>query len=155
VNNFLQTYPTQRIQVIPSVKADHIINSNSRLSFYYSHEGSLAYTGTDGLPSPITALRILHVSSDTYRLNYDQTVTPTFIVHAGLGYLTLYDPDVALPSVLSYDAVGQLGLIGGTTPGFPRLAGLGNSFGGMSLGIGPTNANQYHSCPKQPELREK
>jgi hypothetical protein len=59
--------------------------------------------------------------------------------------MVLYDPDVALPGVLSYDAVGQLGLTGGTTAGFPRLAGLGNSFGGMSLGIGPTNANHYYN----------
>ena len=145
VNNFLQTFPTEHVQVIPTVKLDHSLNSNARLSFYYSHEGSEIYTGTDGLPSPITAERILHVATDTFRLNYDDTVTPHLIIHAGIGFMTLYDPDVALPSVLSYDAVGQLGLVGGTTAGFPRLAGLGNSFGGMSLGIGPTNANHYYN----------
>ncbi|HYP14454.1 MAG TPA: TonB-dependent receptor, partial [Bryobacteraceae bacterium] len=56
-----------------------------------------------------------------------------------------HNPDASPASVLDYDAVGELGLRGGATAGFPRITGLNSSFGGMSLGMGPTNANKYYT----------
>ena len=86
------------------------------------------------------------------RLNYDYTVTPRMIVHAGVGYIMYRNPDVALSSVLAYDAPGQLGLQGGipnnftgttVATGFPRLTALSTGGYGMSLNMGPANANKY------------
>ena len=126
--------------------------AQQRIAFYYSEFRTDQYVTPDGLPSPITALRILYERNRTIRLNYDYTVTPRMLVHAGIGYIMYRNPDVALTSVLAYDAPGQLGLVGGipnnftgTTiaTGFPRLTALTTGGYGMSLNMGPANANKY------------
>jgi hypothetical protein len=70
----------------------------------------------------------------------------------GAGYIMYRNPDMALDSVLNYDAPGQLGLKGGvpnnftgsvTATGFPRLTGLNTNSYGMGLNMGPANANKY------------
>ncbi len=152
VNNWQQTYPTSDFQSVPSIKLDQNIGSQQRLAFYYSEFRTDQYVTPDGLPSPITALRILYERNRTMRLNYDYTVTPRMIVHAGIGYIMYRNPDVALSSVLAYDAPGQLGLVGGipnnftgttVATGFPRLTALSTGGYGMSLNMGPANANKY------------
>ena len=152
VNNWQQTYPTSDLQSVPSIKIDQNINSSQRVAFYYSEFRTDQYVTPDGLPSPITALRILYERNRTIRLNYDWTVTPRLLVHAGVGYILYRNPDVALSSVLAYDAPGQLGLVGGipnnftgttTATGFPRLTALTTGGYGMSLNMGPANANKY------------
>ena len=77
----------------------------------------------------------------------DQTVTPTFLVHLGGGLVHYIHTDSAPESVLAYDAVKELGLVGAsvTPSGFPTITGLSASQGGMSSGIGPTNAGTYHN----------
>jgi TonB dependent receptor len=63
-----------------------------------------------------------------------------------------YNPDVAVPGVLNYQADKELGLVGGIVTnfggqpavGFPRMTGMGNSFGGVAVGFGPGNANHYY-----------
>ena len=152
VNNWQQTYPTSDLQSVPSVKFDQNINSKQKLAFYYSEFRTDQYVTPDGLPSPITGLRILYERNRTMRLNYDYTVTPKLLVHAGIGYIMYRNPDEALTSVLTYDAPGQLGLVGGipnnftgtgTFTGFPRLTGLTTGGYGMSINMGPANANKY------------
>ncbi len=152
VNNWNQTYPTPKFQAVPSIKADHNITDKQRLSFYWSRFRTDQYVNPDGLPIPSTQLRILYERNETMRLNYDYTVTPTVIVHMGAGYIMYRNPDVALPGVLNYDAPGQLGLLGGipnnftgsvTATGFPRLTGLFTGAYGMTLPLGPSNANKY------------
>src|SRR5262249_29406829 len=106
----------------------------------------------DGLPVPITRLRILYERNETMRMNYDNTIAPTMLLHVGAGYILYRNPDVALDDVLSYDAPGQLGLIGGVPTnftgkgvgtGFPQLTNLTTASYGMGLNMGPTNANKY------------
>jgi hypothetical protein len=152
VNNWQQTYPTSDLQSVPSVKFDQNIGSKQRIAFYYSEFRTDQYVTPDGLPSPITALRILYERNRTFRLNYDYTVTPRLVVHAGVGYIMYRNPDVALTSVLAYDAPAQLGLQGGvyntftgtgSFTGFPRLTALTTGGYGMSLNMGPANANKY------------
>jgi hypothetical protein len=149
VNNFAQFAPNPRTQIITTVKADHNLNSSSKLSFYVQHYTSHEYSNADGLPIPIAAYRDKHVEATTARLNYDQTVSPTLLIHAGFGVQRFHNPDTSPPSVLNYDAVGQLGLVGSATnpAGFPRIQGLLSSLGGFggtaSNGLGPTNANSY------------
>ena len=152
VNNWQQTYPTSDLQSVPSVKFDQNIGSKQRLAFYYSEFRTDQYVTPDGLPSPITALRILYERNRTMRLNYDYTVTPRLLVHAGIGYIMYRNPDVALTSVLDYDAPGQLGLLGGipnnftgttVATGFPRMTSMSTGGYGMALNMGPANANKY------------
>ncbi len=78
------------------------------------------------MPYPISAKRDKAATGHTYRFNVDRTVTPTFLVHAGAGFLRFNNPDSSKPEVLQFDAVKELGLVGATTDpaGFPRLTGL-------------------------------
>ena len=145
VNNWDQSIPNPRTQIIRTVKADHNFSSSSKVSFYWHYYTSHEYSGADGLPAPITAVRDKYVYSHTFRLNYDHTVTPTLLLHVGLGDQRFHNPDTSPPSVLQdFNAVKELGLVGGAANGFPRLAGMSNAFGGM-FNIGPTNANRYYT----------
>ena len=108
--------------------------------------------GADALPYPISPTRNYIDRTPTFRVNLDQTVTPTFLVHLGLGEVRYDHIDSSPASVLTYDAVQQLGLVGsGTTPsGFPRLTGLSSSQGGVASAnnpgvLGPINANNYYN----------
>ncbi len=143
-NNWDQIVAATRNQLLPSVRADHSFSPRAKVSFSYAfistHSNS---NGGDGLPVPLTAVRPQMQSSHTYRLNYDYTLSPTMLLHAGVGEQRYHNPDSSGQDVLGYDAVANLGLVGGTTTGFPRISGLSGSQGGMALGIGPTNANDY------------
>jgi hypothetical protein len=152
VNNWQQIYPTPKFQSVPSIKLDQNLSTAQKVSFYYSEFRTDQYVTPDGLPIPITALRILYERNRTMRLNYDYTVTPRLLIHAGAGYILYRNPDEALTGVLNYDAPGQLGLLGGvpnnftgttTATGFPRITGLTTSSYGMGLNMGPANANKY------------
>jgi hypothetical protein len=149
INNYAQFAPNPRTQIISTVKVDHNLSSVSKLSFYEHHYTSHEYSNADGLPIPIASYRDKRVSSTTIRLNYDRSVSPTLLIHAGAGVQRFHNPDTSPDSVLNYDAVGQLGLVGSSTnpAGFPRIGGLLSSLGGFggtaSNVLGPTNANSY------------
>jgi hypothetical protein len=90
-NNANYTNISSRISGIPSLKLDHSIGSKSKLSFYWSTTGteslySLPNGNADGLPPIITQARGTFIYSQTERLNYDYTLTPTILVHLGGGY---------------------------------------------------------------------
>jgi hypothetical protein len=83
----------------------------------------------------------------TARANYDKSLSPTWLLHVGTGVMRFHNPDSSPPSVLQFDAAGQLGFNGSaTTPGgFPEVTGLtGAALGaGSSVNFGPSNANSY------------
>jgi hypothetical protein len=55
------------------------------------------------------------------RVNWDQTITPTFVIHPGAGYLRFHNPDSAPDAVITYDAVAGIGFEASTDPsGFPE-----------------------------------
>ncbi|MCU1327524.1 MAG: hypothetical protein JWN34_2894, partial [Bryobacterales bacterium] len=123
-----------------------------KLAFYYSHKISNGWTGPDDLPSPLTAVRRGRGNQPTARLNYYQNFTPTMMFNLGVGFIRNYNADVALSSVLEYDAVKELGFYGGAptnfsgvyATGFPRISGISGNLGG-GPNIGPVNANLYNS----------
>ena len=93
-------------------------------------------------------------------LNYDKSITPTLLFHAGVGYQRFHNPDSSPAGSLQYDAVSGIGFNGSSTSpsGFPRLNGLTTSFG-------PSNANSYfdgtlhlrrhrHLVARQPHLQD-
>jgi len=146
-NNWQQAATTVRKNEVVSVKIDHSLTDKSRLNFFFqSYRAKFGNNGADGLAPPLTAKRLGGSTAPTVRLNYDYSVSPTVILHLGAGVVREHIPDQAVPGVYDFDQVGVLGLTGALTPGFPRITGLSNgNFGGMSLGIGPTNANQYYA----------
>jgi hypothetical protein len=144
--NWAQNNPNYRRQRIPAGKFDQILPDSSHLSFYFSKQDTSQLTNADGLPFPISAVRVQEIYGNTARLNYDKSITPTLLLHLGSGYQRFHNPDSSPAESLAYDAVGQLGFKGSaTTPsGFPRINGLSGALGaGMSQSPGPSNANKY------------
>jgi hypothetical protein len=155
-NNFDEITSYQGLATVISVKADENISEKSHLSFFftsiYMHDNG--QSGADGMPYPISGVQDLGENSPTMRLNFDQTISPTLLFHAGIGMLRGLYWQVSPPQVLGYDAPGQLGLVGGVpndyantgtlATGFPQITSLSSSFGGMGTTMGPTNVNRYY-----------
>ena len=82
---------SQRVSKIPSLKLDHSISTKGHLSYYWSTTGtdspySVPNGNADGLPEGITGARGTFIHSNTQRVNYDHTLTPTLLLHLGAGY---------------------------------------------------------------------
>lgn len=137
LNNWDQGFTADTTERIPSVKIDENFGAR-KLSFFYSRYSGPHYNGSDGLPVPITRVRYIETLSYTTRLNYDQPITPTLLVHAGVGFIRHPNPDFSIPEVLNYDPVAGLGLKGALFgKGFPVITGLSSATGGgMSLPMG-------------------
>ena len=149
-NNFAQVSSMFRYQYVPSLKLDHNFKDNSKLSIYITAYRTHHLTGTgggasgflDALPAPITTTREMHIKTVTVRMNYDRTITPTLLLHLGIGYMEQTDPDRAEPGTFNFNQA-SIGLVGAAGPGFPNLSGLSSSYGGESNTLGLTNANWY------------
>ena len=143
INNFRRTAAYRKIQDIPSIKFDHNLNERAKFSVYYSLQRTDKDNGQDGLPDPISARRDQIIRSHTTRINYDHTLSPTILFHAGVGYQRYFNPDSSPANILAYDSVAGLGLPGAFGSGFPRFTALGGGQGGMNLDFGPTNRTTY------------
>lgn len=146
--NFAQDTSNYKRQKITAFKIDEILKDNSKIAFYFSKQDTGQLTGPDGLPDPITSVRVQEIFGTTVRVNYDRSLTPTLLLHTGAGLQRFHNPDSSPPGVLNYDALGKLGFAGSATSpgGFPRINGLtsGALGGGSSVNFGPSNANSYY-----------
>ena len=118
VNNYLPTYGNPRLTYIPSLKMDYQISSNSKLSGYWSRTATNS-PNNNGMPFPISSAIPSDIVSHTIRVNFDQTLSPTLLLHFGIGLL---DTTVDQP-VGSYDPVAGIGLKGTYTDLFPPCRG--------------------------------
>ena len=144
VNNYELRTPFRKIQQIPSVKIDHSLGNSAKLSGYWSQQITEKDVGQDGLTDPVSRRRDLYIKSTTIRVNYDQSLTPTLLLHLGAGFVRYRNPDSSPPVISDYDAAGLLGLKGTPGTGYPRIGALGDStFGGMANAIGPSNRGLY------------
>lgn len=143
VNNYTLQSPFRKIQSIPSLKIDHNLTSTARISGYWSRQITDKDVGQDGFPDPISIRRDLHVVGPTFRVNYDQSITPTMLLHLGAGIQRYENPDSSPKSITEYDAAGQLGIKGAPGTGYPRLSGMGSiTWGGLAQNpIATTNTN--------------
>jgi hypothetical protein len=132
INNWDQSFPADTIKSISTVKADHNFTGiGGKLSVYVSRYWGPHYNGSDGLPIPITATRRIPTSTWTTRVNYAWTLSPTTLLDTRFGYLRHHNPDLALPDVLAFDTLGQLGLSGNVAgPGFPVINAMMTATGG-------------------------
>lgn len=159
INNYLPTYPSVRHTTIPAVKIDHNLTANSKLSFYWSYthtdsQYSPIYGNSEGFPDTISQARGTFIHSHVERLNYDNTLTPTLLLHLGAGYQQNNFFDDA--PILDFNAAQTYGLNGATvnrnTPifnGFCGTAGHGACTGaGGMYNMGPPG--QGHSFWEKP-----
>jgi len=141
--NWLPSITTNTTQQLPSLKIDENLSDTTKLSFYWRQQHTNQVAAPDGLPAPITGQRPKLVDGNQYILNADHSVSPTLMVHLGASFYRFLNPDSSPASVLDYDAVGLLGLVGSATnpAGFPYITGLGvNNMGGGGS-YGPTTAD--------------
>jgi hypothetical protein len=95
-NNYNGYSPGERVGIIPSIKVDHNLTQNHKLSFFYNHtETNAQFTlpngNADGLPDILTGARgSKPIGGPVYRLNYDATLKPTLLFHLGIGYSYIY-----------------------------------------------------------------
>jgi hypothetical protein len=136
VNNAIYPYISDRVTSIPAIKLDHSLSTRAKVSAYWSKtstESAFApgNAGADGLPIPITQARGTYVYSQTERVNFDYSLTPTLLLHLGAGYT---DDDFHAPAPISnYDAPKELGLRGApvSVRQFPNFRNLVGARGGM------------------------
>jgi hypothetical protein len=134
-----------------SFKLDHSVSSTIKLSYYFSRlltnePNANGYSGAYVAPNP-TANRNV-----TQRANYDQSISPTLLFHAGIGYIQQYQPtdypsfDQSSLGMKGYFQTNRFPSIGGTFDGAGPTeniaVGLQNfisgGFGGPNFGgIGP------------------
>jgi hypothetical protein len=152
-NNYLPTYWNYTPTTIPSVKSDYQISAKSKLSVYWSlnHQNN---PNNGVLPSPIRSGQPRLVNSNTYRVNFDQTLTPTLLLHFGAGLVDTRINDHSQ----RFDAAQDLGLTGTNSTLFPvvgAVVGAANSTlfsttdnAGMAATMGP--GNQIHLIYRKP-----
>jgi hypothetical protein len=150
--NYPIIFPANKFQWIPSIKIDHSLTSNIHLSGYYALTATDKDNGGDGLPDPISARRYQVIRSNTVRINMDDVIRPTVVLHAGIGFQRYHNPDTT--PITNFDQQSQLGLSGALVGGFPVITGTpqvngvtlnGGSLGllsGLSVSGQPTNGTQ-------------
>jgi hypothetical protein len=138
INNFVNPYTVHAQDHIPSIKIDHSVSSKIKLSYNYGEvlmktPGPPTNPTEDGFPTLISNFLPTNWPTTSNRLNYDQTLKPTLLLHLGGAFVksSLSMP----PAVTGYNPTTQLGLNGPFTPlEFPAFTGLtgANSTGGLS-----------------------
>ncbi len=142
INNYNNPFQVKNKEHIPSIKIDHSVSSKIKLSFFFGETyiatpGPPTNTTEDGFPTLLSDLLPTNWPTYSYRLNYDQTITPTVLLHFGGGWVK---SSLSMPSaVTGYNATRQLGLTGPFTPlAFP-IFGTPAGFGAPSTLLGANN----------------
>ncbi len=131
INNYPLVVSFSKIQYIPSVKIDHSFTDTAKISGYWSEQSTSKDNGQDGMPDPISQRRDQMINSYTIRLNYNQSLSPTLLLHLGAGVQRYRNPDTSPAAATDFDAGTILGISGLPSTGFPRFYGIGSStFGG-------------------------
>src|SRR5262249_49109102 len=130
LNNFVGSYVQERVTQVPSIKVDQVVSSKHKFSFLANRTSTNCdfCAGADGLPLPISAAIGTDIRAHTERLNWDTTITPTMLLHWGIGFTQNWLGRPAL--VDGYDATAQLGLKGpftGRGATFPNFTSLSNT----------------------------
>jgi hypothetical protein len=152
INNWDRSFPADTIKSIFTLKVDHNFGNVGKVSGYYSQYGGPHYNGSDGLPIPVTKVRKFATQTDTMRVSYDWTITPTTLLNARGGFIRHWNPDFGLPEVRNFDPVAGLGLVGAAYGiGFPIVSGLSSPTGG-GVGEGLANAGSLPATKKPQAL---
>ena len=143
VNNFAQSGAFYKLQQIPSIKVDQNFGSKTKMSGYYATQSTSKSNGVDGLPPVLSTVRIQGIQSAMARGNLDHTLSPTLLLHFGMGFQVHRNPDTVPPVSGEYDNT-LLGIVGSPGNGFPRFGAIGdNVYGGMAVGFGPGSRNLF------------
>jgi hypothetical protein len=144
INNLAVVDQVASTTTLPSVKIDQNLGSKNKVSFFWTDWiNSVPKSTGDGIPFPISNTRAFITHSNTERLTFDRTLTPTVLLHLGIGYLRYAHVDSSPDISQNYDAPGKLGFAGGVknskgNTGFPGMRNLSAAQGGFNS---PNGAN--------------
>ncbi|MBV8844482.1 MAG: TonB-dependent receptor [Bryobacterales bacterium] len=146
INNYVNPYTVHMQDHIPSIKVDHSVNSKIKLSYNWGEvfirtPGPPTNPTIDGFPTLLSNFLTTYWVTTSNRLNYDQTLKPTLLLHLGGAFVK---SSLSAPAaVTGYDPTASLALKGPFTPlEFPAFTGLlgANSTGGagnpVTTGLG-------------------
>jgi hypothetical protein len=140
INNYaIPGYTNFRHTSIPSFKIDHNFDEKNRISFYFSDTMTRS-PSANGFTQNFTAAAPTASNAYTYRLNYDRTMSPTQILHIGVGYLYQYIPSV--PPTYDPNSLGFATNF--YAPIFPNIGGISDATrGGNGVGLGSGFAYKF------------
>jgi hypothetical protein len=151
-NNYsVPGYTSYKHTTNPSVKIDHSLSSTIKISGYWSQQLT-DQPNHNGLDEVFTGVVPVNNRSTTTRLNYDQTLKPTLLLHLGVGYLYTYSPSQPQNYDLSTlnppagtissggDGKGLKGFYTNIFPNFTGLSAIGGT-GGNSIPVGSGTDN--------------
>jgi Carboxypeptidase regulatory-like domain len=150
LNNYaIPAYGNFQHTTIPSIKVDQSLNSKMKLSGYFSLTETNS-PNSNGFSANLAPVAPDRDRSYTYRLNFDDTITPTLLFHFGVGLLYFDHPVFTAPS--NFDAQAATAAAQGFdgAPGghsfaafpannyMPSFAALSDAIigGGLALGSG-------------------
>jgi hypothetical protein len=147
--NYLNPWESPNIRWIPGIKIDHNLSTRSKLAFFWSatHNNQIQAPGPpggDGLPTQATTARQTLQNAYLAHLGFDQTLTPTLVLHLGTGVQNLRFEDPVADT--NFDQLKELGLSGSMYTVFPFISGLSAARGGMSarsVGMATGNMGPY------------
>jgi len=134
INYTAPAYQNFRHTTIPSFKIDHNLSAKMKLSGYYSATKTNS-PQANGFAQPFSALQPQSDLSQTVRINFDTTLTPTLLFHVGAGILYTSHPQ---PGVTPFDQKTLFPQgIPFSSSWFPYIAGMSSPLGGGWSGGGP------------------
>src|SRR3989441_7573117 len=140
VNNYqVPGYTNFRHTTIPSFKIDYNFNDKNHLSWYF-HQTHTVSPNANGFTQPFTEAISQDEVNYTTRVNYDRTMSPTTMLHVGLGYF-----QYNWPQVLQDFDQSKLGWAKNYyVKMLPNIGGIYNAVrGGFSPNIGATLLDKY------------
>jgi hypothetical protein len=154
INYTAPGYSNYRHTTIPSVKIDHNLSANWKVSGYYSATKTVS-PQTNGFPQAYTSLQPQDDLSHTARINVDTTLTPTLLLHVGGGLVytnhpspgPAYDQKALFPQGVPFSAAF-----------IPYIAGMSSALGGGWSGGGPypavtSTGVAFTLSPKEVDLK--
>ncbi len=139
VNNyFIPSYFNFMHTTIPSLKIDHNLTPTIKISGFYSANRQTG-PAANGFLQAFTSAEPTDILSQTSRVSYDQSITPTLLMHFGAGLLETSQSN--LPP--AYDQSQLFGSQKFYVNQFPNLAGISDATKGgflpaVGVGFGAT-----------------
>ncbi len=137
VNNSIQpAYSNYRHTTIPSFKIDQNLSTKIKISGYYSQTYTYS-PNSNGFAEELSPATPQNQRAQTIRINFDDTLTPTLLLHLGAGLLYFdqnqYPPSFNAGQILGWGPNQQFP----ANNIMPQVSGLSSFFeGGMNLGAG-------------------
>jgi hypothetical protein len=148
LNNYaIPAYSNFQHTTIPSIKIDQSLSSKMKLSGYFSLTETNS-PNTNGLSQLVVPVAPTADRSYTYRVNFDDTLTPTLLFHFGAGLLYYDHPIFTQHSTFDAQASTAAAQGFGGAPGgynfaqfpantyMPSFSGMNDAIIGGGIGLG-------------------